>query len=267
MKKNPLRKTFKIKKKVPLYKRKGFWFFLLFLIITGGFLYLLLFFKYFWVSSVDVRGTQTINSANVAEVIGRGAENRFLFASRSIFAYSVTNGENELKKMYPAIEGVTITKKLPNALMVNIRERSAVALWFSGQRFYKIDKFGIIFEETSQEDRLLIKSSQDKKTVRIGDQAIKEEMVEVITKIERSVKRDSGLIAIEALIEEDKQITIKTADGWDIYFDPKSDIGWQLTKLKAVLEKQVPVDRRGDLEYIDVRFGNLAPYRYRQIGD
>jgi len=54
--------------------------------------------------------------------------------------------------------------------------------------------------------------------------------------------------------------------GWEIYFNlqkDQKDIDWQLVKLRAVLEEKIPSENRKDLEYIELRFGNFAPYKYK----
>ncbi|MFH0792352.1 MAG: cell division protein FtsQ/DivIB [bacterium] len=257
------RKTYKIKKRKPIYRSKIFWVIFISATLVAGIVYLLIFSRYFWVSTVDVLGTQRINRASIVEEIERDIDNRLVFPSRSIFLFSTTEARNNLKKTHPAIEEVEITKKLPSLLAVTIRERSAIALWFSNQRFYQIDKYGIIFEEVAAGDRLIIRPKEDNVSVSIGGQVAKEDMMRIIIQIDQSMKQNSGLIVREAVIDNNEQITIITADGWSVFFGIKNDINWQLEKLKAVLEKQIPVDGRKELEYIDVRFGNLAPYRYR----
>ena len=47
-------------------------------------------------------------------------------------------------------------------------------------------------------------------------------------------------------------------EGWEIYFTQEEDRSWQETKLREVLEKQIPPEKRSRLQYIDVRFGNQA---------
>ncbi len=44
----------------------------------------------------------------------------------------------------------------------------------------------------------------------------------------------------------------------DLNFDLKNSIDWQMTKLNLVLEKEIPPEKRGDLEYIDLRFGEAV---------
>ena len=67
----------------------------------------------------------------------------------------------------------------------------------------------------------------------------------------------------EFLIVSNERLDIKTQEGWSIRLDPQRELGWQLTKLKTDLTQEIPAESRESLEYIDVRFGNFAPYKYK----
>ena len=71
----------------------------------------------------------------------------------------------------------------------------------------------------------------------------------------------------EIIIVSDERINVTTIDDWDIYFDQKKDLDWQITKLKVNLEKNIPPERKGELEYIELRFGNLAPFKYKNLSE
>ena len=53
-------------------------------------------------------------------------------------------------------------------------------------------------------------------------------------------------------------VSAHMTEGWEIYFTQEEDRSWQETKLREVLEKQIPQEKRSRLQYIDVRFGNQA---------
>ncbi|MCH7604650.1 hypothetical protein IID24_01535 [Patescibacteria group bacterium] len=59
------------------------------------------------------------------------------------------------------------------------------------------------------------------------------------------------------------RVNAETSEHWDMYINPKKNIEWQVEKLRTVFEKNVPPERRGELEYIDLRFGDQAFIKYR----
>ncbi|MBI2452767.1 MAG: hypothetical protein HYV55_00870 [Parcubacteria group bacterium] len=83
-----------------------------------------------------------------------------------------------------------------------------------------------------------------------------------ITDLKRSLDTWSVLQATETKIEffslVPGLISAHMTEGWEIYFTHEEDRSWQETKLKEVLEKQIPQEKRSRLQYIDVRFGNQA---------
>jgi cell division septal protein FtsQ len=266
-KKKTTRKTYKIIKKKPIYRLRIFWFAVFSILVAGLAGYFIIFFHYFWVSSINVIGTQRINNGEIADKISQKADNRVVFPTRSIFLFSVADAEKNISSQYPAIEKISILKKIPNALEVSIRERSAVALWVNSEKYYSIDRFGIVFSEADTNNRLVIRSKQGDVLFNFGDQVVKESLMAEIIKIDQLIKRDSGISVREVVVDDNRQITAETDTGFAVYFDTANDINWQLEKLRAVLEKQIPVEKRSELEYVDVRFGNLAPYRYRSASD
>ena len=54
-----------------------------------------------------------------------------------------------------------------------------------------------------------------------------------------------------------------TSEGWNVYLNTQKDLDWQLTKLGVVFERELSVDKRARLEYVDVRFGDQAYLKYK----
>jgi len=61
-------------------------------------------------------------------------------------------------------------------------------------------------------------------------------------------------------------LDVKTSEGWEIYFNLKKDINWQLTELDFLLKERIPPDKKGNVEYIDLRFERIYifPETYNQ---
>jgi len=90
----------------------------------------------------------------------------------------------------------------------------------------------------------------------LGKNAINKELMEKILQI-----KDTLGIGIEKIfLNSSDKLVIMTKEKWEIYFHPERDIEWQLKKLKTVLEKEFSGDKRMDLKYIDLRFGDRVYY-------
>ncbi|MBL7150227.1 MAG: cell division protein FtsQ/DivIB [Candidatus Pacebacteria bacterium] len=178
-------------------------------------------------------------------------------------------------------DSVNLERRLPATLIVEIQERLPLGVWceveedksssppFAATReaedcFY-IDKEGIIFEENPPRTGFIISPEEQRTQVFLGEKVIEKVLLESIFEIQRKLKESLKINIEEIIILEKEKINAKTFEDWEIYFNPTGDINWQLTKLSLVLEKEIPPERRKDLEYIDLRFGNFAPYKYREF--
>ena len=81
---------------------------------------------------------------------------------------------------------------------------------------------------------------------------MEKELLSKILEINTELK-NLEILAKEVLIVSDDRLNVETQEDWEIYFNPKKDLNWQLTKLKAVLEENYLPK-----EYIDLRFGDRA---------
>ena len=127
-----------------------------------------------------------------------------------------------------------------------------------------IDEQGIAFEQSSSTEGLLkISDEQSSDLLGLSGQALGKDDLSNILLINSRLKNDLGIDIGEFTISSQDRLIALTKEGWNIYFYLKGDIDWQLTKLKAVLDEKIPQEKRKNLEYIELRFENLAPFKYK----
>ena len=56
---------------------------------------------------------------------------------------------------------------------------------------------------------------------------------------------------------------VQTSQNFLIYFNPKEDIEKQVQKLILTFENEIPQEKRENLDYIDLRFGDKVYYKYK----
>jgi len=281
------RKSYRIKKRKSLFRNRFFWLAVLFLIISVGIFYLVCFCPIFQVEDINISGNfpfakasadkQKILFSEIKKIIEEKVSQKILFLpSKSIFLIDLNQIDKPLLERFPQIDKVNLERKLPSTLIVEIKERFPFGVCcqalpsfpsenLGGQveNCFYIDKEGIIFEENPQRAGLVIKSEEKRTRAFLGEKVAEKELLESIFEIQRKLKENLKIDIEEFIIFEKEKISAKTFEGWGIYFNPKSDINWQLTKLSLVLEKEIPSERQKELEYIDLRFGNFAPYKYK----
>ena len=258
------RKPHRIKKRKSIFVNRFFWFSILILVIANIFFYFFLFSNYFQVKEIIITGQKKVSTKDLKLIVEKKLEKKLLFfRTKSIFLVNLSEIRADILKNFPQVAQIKLQRDFPDALDVIIRERLAVAQWCQ-ERCFLIDKEGIIFEEISEESNqyLKIKSQNQIFNLNFGKKILESELLTSILEIESKLKENFKIPLEEILVVSEKRFNAKTSEDWQIYFNSKEDLDWQLTKLKTLLEKEIPQERRKDLEYIDVRFGNFAPYKY-----
>jgi len=271
------RKPHRIRRKRSPLRSRFFWITLLIIIFLGIAFYFAIFSKVFQIKEIIITGNKKIQAQDLENLIREKINQRLLFFStKSIFLINSEKIVNSILEKFPQAEETALKRKLPATLIFEIQERTPVAIWcqarlsfpsenFGGQgeKCFFVDKFGIIFETGPENYDLVIKFQDETKDGYLGEQIVKEEQIRSILEIQERLKTNLKIITKEFIIQNANRINVKTIEGWEIYFDLREDIDWQLTKLRLVLEKEIPAEKREKLEYIDLRFGNFAPYKYR----
>jgi len=75
-----------------------------------------------------------------------------------------------------------------------------------------------------------------------------------IVKIKKDFEKKLDLQLKEIDIPNQSRLNATTGEGWQVYFSLDSDIDLQTTKLNYLLEKELPKENRGALQYIDLRY-------------
>lgn len=253
MKKYRYKKNYRTRKKKSIIKNRFFWLFCLIAASSGGIIYFLIFSSVFQIEKIQVFGTKKTSSEEIIKIVSAAQKNIFLANLNEIT-------KNILEK-YPQIAKIDLKRKLPNGLMIQVEERTAVAIFCQSiteeENCYFIDREGVMLEKVSQMSLEMPKI--------IGESIIEKGEIEQILKINFRLKNDLE-IPIEGFFSASKEkLTIKTLEGWEIYFNPKENFDWQLTELSIILKERIPPEKRRNLEYIDLRFEKIFifPETYR----
>ena len=138
--------------------------------------------------------------------------------------------------------------------------------WCQEKNCFLLDKLGIIFSQPSEVDQKLFKITKlgSQNELILGQAIIDSQTLNQILDIFSRIEKNEGLKLIikEFEIESDEKLNLITDQNWKIYLNPKGDIDWQLTKLEVSL-KEIPLENRKKLDYIELRFNNFAPYKYQ----
>ncbi len=275
------RKPYRIKKRNSIFRSRFFWFVILFLIIFGGIFYWIFLSSFFQVKEIEINGNQKVLTQDLKNVIEAQVVNNLIFIPhKSIILIDLDKIKKAVLEKFTQIEKISLKRNFPHTLIVEVEERKAVAVFCLNTYCFLLDKEGVIFEEFSEDflDRenpnfiknnnttypqlLKIKNLLVDKKVMLGEKVIDKETLSLILKIEAVIRENLKILISEAFLISYDRVNVKTVESWEIYFNLKEDIDWQLTKLSLILEKEIPLEKRKNLEYIDLRF-NKVYYKYR----
>jgi len=248
-------------------KKRFFWLGILILLILFSTFYFLFFSRTFQVTKIIISGEEKVAKGDIESLVGQKLENSILFLkTRSIFAIDLGQIKKDILGRYPQIAKAEVSRGFFDAIKVELAERQALAVWCS-QSCFLIDGEGIIFalsaealaeaERISETGTNLLIVRTESGSGKLGDSVIAKELLSQVFEIKTQVEGSAGVPVQEALLVSEERLNLKTAEGWQIYFNLKGDLNWQFTELKLVLEKQISPQKRGKLEYIDLRFSRV----------
>jgi cell division septal protein FtsQ len=178
--------------------------------------------------------------------------------------------QKSILEKFPEIGRIKVEKNfLTRKLVIDVVERQELAAWCLTEAKHPIlpcialDSQGVSFREKKEipADIPIIVFSQVSPPA-LGSVAIDPKILPFVVELKRTLESwnifQIASVKIQSFSLEPGFIAVHTTEGWDAYFTQEEDRVWQETKLREVLEKQFPQEKRHRLEYIDVRFGNQA---------
>jgi len=257
-------KPYRLKKKKSILRNRFFWLTILILIIIGGLLYFVFFTPFFQIKEIQISGNQKVLTENLQSriqwVLSHQGNYIFLCNSNKI--------NQEILQFFPQIASIDTKIKFPDKLLVKIEERKPAAIFIYSDKYFLIDKEGVIFEETfpNGDEYLKIKNPTLSQGFNLGSKVVENDILTSILEIGSKLKGDFKIPLEEVIIASEQRLNIKTLEGWEIYFNPRGDLDWQLTKLDAILENRIPPEKRRNIGYIDLRFERvyIFPENYNQ---
>lgn len=257
------RKPYRAKKRKSIFKSLFFWIPILSILFFSGLFYLFFFSPIFQVKDINISGNQKVKNEDILKLVEGKIPRNFIFPTKSIFLVNSNEINKSITDNFPQIANTNLTKKIPDSLELRIEERKAISVFCQTDKCFFIDKSGIIFEEASANGFKI--ENLNSGDIKIGDKVIEDSLMSKILEIRKKVEQDFKIPLEKISLISNDRINVKTQEGWEIYFNPEKDVNWQIAKLKADLDEEIPAENRKNLEYIELRFGNFANYKYKNL--
>ena len=259
------RKQKKIKKRQSFLKNRFFLFGVAAALCAELLFYGVVLLPFFQIQEVRTEGNEEVSENTIQSIVLDRLWRTFFFFPTASFHLVDTRGMQEaLLGAIPELESVSIQREFPNMLIVVVQEREMAALSCQELHCVAIDSEGIAFKETDPSLGGIMIYGQVS-SFNLKETVVKKDILDAILNFAKETERRSLFLqgALSFEIVSESQIHARTQDGWSVYFTHTQDLSWQIVKLQTVLDNKIPLEKRKKLEYIDVRFGDQAYFKYR----
>ncbi|MDP2656374.1 MAG: hypothetical protein Q8P11_02315 [bacterium] len=255
--------------------------------------YFIWFSSYFVIDYIDITGANGLDMTGVRRVIfSQMTGYRYhLFPKKNIWFFDSESARHAIWEEY-AISELSIEKKKPNSLKINVFEEPFQSIWYSQGKYYKMDGRGIIIKEVDHEllrdipyplphaginggvvpikrppklnalkaPELLFIQDVDGSAVESGNSVLSSNVVQAIGDVRSklALQQISIYYVITKLQEHDMEVF--TTEGWGIKLNVFEHVDAQIEHLREVLTQKIKEDRFM-LDYIDVRFDNRIYFK------
>jgi cell division septal protein FtsQ len=207
---------------------------------------------------VEIVGNEKVAANSIKDIVfGNIGRRIFFFNTKSIFFLNLKKAEKILLESFPRISQVDWKKRLLKSLLVKIKERNSAALFCQNDDCFLIDQKGVIFEKSPEAflNDVIIEQKEETVDLSLGSRVFEDEEMEKILKIKSAMDK-LGIALKKIFLVSETRINVKTREGWEVYFNPEKDLGWQITELNVVVQS-IASDKRKKLRYIDLRFNKV----------
>lgn len=222
------------------------------------------------VGLISVTGTERMDPALIQSYVDsqiHDGSNHFL-SRANIFLYPKAVIEKGITASFPRVQTARIIRTgFSQTLNVAITERKPFAEWCSdASTCYALDESGFIFSAVDASSTSAFAQpyvfSGGVGGAPIGQIFIPGHMTGLLALL-RILQQQSGLTPVSIRVENDQDITIHFAEGFDLKASFGEDAAGLARNLQLVLSSPLLQGKESELEYIDLRFGNRVYYKLK----
>jgi len=222
----------------------------------------------FSIQHIEIAGAKDVGTEPVSTfVASKLVSDSFAFFSPSnIFLYPRKSIEEAIKKDFPRIKDVSISREslLATAITVSIEERKAFARWCGNGTCFALDESGFIFAAASTTLNVAtayVFEGPLAASEPLGQTYLPGSFVGITALLERLGQ--AGFSPQKIRTDGEQDFSIDLSHGFTIHASFGTDVGLIVKNLELVLSSDALRGKEGDIEYIDLRFGNRVYYKLK----
>jgi hypothetical protein len=248
--------------------RRGFIIFL-WLLFVCELVYILLFTKFFIPVTVLVAAAPP--ELAVEQFVREHFEGKYfeVVPKANLLIISTQKLEHLLAARYPRLKNIRVEKKLPETILVYTEVLPYQFLWCKQEECLLLTEEGLLknadafFKYRDEQGSVYTVRDESNRTLTLDHRVFTKEEVNFLKEVIRDFESRTGLkregdFVVPSLYT--KELRIHTEEGFWVYFSTQQDLQKTMSNLVLFLEKEIPKEERGQLEYIDLRTENRVYY-------
>ena len=224
---------------------------------------------YFRIKKISIEGNSSIDQEKItAEISNYFKDKQFkIFPRDNFFIMPKKEIINSLLEKFPRLKTISLSKNFPDAISVKVEERNNEALFCfknkdEGCAF--IDQDGFVFDKAPYFSAGVYLTFLEEATPTVPSglnfQVISEEQFKKIIDF-KNLLTEENIKILQIIIKKEGIYELQTNESWSILLNEKNDSQLTYQNLKTTLD-QIK-DKRKNLDYIDLRFGNKVFYKFK----
>lgn len=240
----------------------------------GVTIYVLFLSHFLSITNIKIIGTEKIDSAAIERTTRASLAGGYfnILPKNNIILLQKDKISRILMDNFKLIEKLEIKKYFPDTLVISIKEKNPMLILSSGGQEYVIDDLGVAYEKADfesdflRENKLLTLEDSSGRKISIEKETLSPDYIKFILDVKDRLKsyldiETSPTVKISNIASGD--ITMETDDGWKINLNAEVGADKEVEMLKVVLDNKIEKEKRGELEYIDLRTDNKVYYKFK----
>jgi len=187
-----------------------------------------------------------------------------LWSSKSIFLFDRGGLETKLLENHTFIQSISIQRKLPNTIVLQVVERFPSFRICDTDSCYLLANDGNILDDEAETNLIRIQTTKE---LTQGQELYSERIMQWLTNLVNLYANglELGVDFIDIVLEGESgilEVALITPQGYPIRLDFETDIYSQAKVLDAVISQDNLLAQKDKLEYIDLRVSNRVYYRF-----
>ncbi len=188
-----------------------------------------------------------------------------VFSGANIFLYPKTAIEEQLRREFPRIHTVSVSREslFANAVTVLVQERIAYAVWCKDGACYAMDTKGFVFDGSvpSTTSGYIFRGGLNSSADIIGQTFLPGHLPEVVAVLD--LLKERSLVPLGVRVENETDYTIAMAGGYDVFVSFGQDASSLVKSLELMLSSEALKGRSHQLAYVDLRFDGRGFYKLK----